>query len=261
MKTRKQSFFTLLISFVGIFCFTQCKDAKETVVTKLLTAEAKKLNDQCPIQINEFVRIDSAKVEDGMKFVTYATIIYMDANSLSMDDFVRISKPDIVYAIQTKKELDPVRALGVIFIYSYTDINGKLLGEITIAPEDYNQPIKESAARGMSALKEGDLSLLLNSVVSGLKQALPMEVDEITVLEECNLIPPSTLEYVYSLKMKKAEVNPNFDEEMKALLIEELRSDVDIFSMIEAGVTLVYKYKDEAGQEISVLNIVSEDFE
>lgn len=260
MKTHRQSFFILLVSLITIFGLTHCKDAKDTVVTKLLEAEAKKLNEQCPIQLDQVTRLDSCKVEGKMRFVTYVTVSFIDGAMFSLDDFTRMTKPSLVYAVQTNKGMEPVKKAGVVFVYSYRDESGKLFGNIEITPDDYNQEVNEENKELVSSMGEEDLALLLKSTAAGVQQALPMSIDEITTLQNCSFVSPKTLFYEYALSMKKSDVDSNFTSNMKKELIKGIRGDRDIMSMLDGGVIFSYKYNDQDGVEICTINITKDDF-
>lgn len=258
MKTHKPKIVLFFFIFLS-FAFIQCKDAKDTVVTKLLEAEAKKLNAQCPIQLDDVTRLDSCRVEGKMRFVTYVTVSYIDGAVFALEDFARMTKPSLVYAIQTNKAMEPVRKAGVVFVYSYRDNFGKLFSRIEVTPDDYNQPVKVENKEVVSSMSAEDLSLLLKSTAAGVQQALPMAIDDITTLQNCNFIFPKTLSYEYILSMKKSDIDSNFITNMKKELVKGVKKDTEIMNMLNAGVMFNYKYNDEAGVEICIINITKDD--
>lgn len=261
MKTHKQSFVIFMVAFFVIFSLSQCKDAKDTVVTKLMEVEAEKLNAECPIQLNEVTRLDSCKIEGKMRFVIYLTVSFIDGGMLSVEDFTRISKPGLVHAVQTNKDLDPVRKAGVVFVYSYRDTSGKLFGNIEITPEDYNQPINEDNKASASSLQGEDLALLLKSTASGFQQSLPMIIDEMTTLESCTFVAPRTLFYEYTLSMKKSDGGADFASYLKQEVMASMTASKELSDMLSAGVVFSYKYNDKDGVEICTINITEEDFD
>lgn len=259
MKTHKQKL--ILFSLIVMsFVFTQCIDAKDTVVTKLMEVEAEKLNAECPIQLNEVTRLDSCKVEDKMRFVTYLTVSFIDGGVLNVEDFTRISKPGLVHAVQTNENLDPVRKAGVVFIYSYRDTSGKIFGNIEITPEDYNKPINEGDKASASSLQGEDLTLLLKSTASGFQQSLPLTIDEMTTLENCIFIAPRTLFYEYTLSLKKSDAGEDFASYLKQEVMASMTASKELSDMLSVGVIFSYKYNDKDGVEICTINITEKDF-
>lgn len=259
MKTHKQKLAIFFFIFMS-FAFTQCKDAKDTVVTKLLEAEAEKVNAQCPIQLDEVTRLDSCRVEGKMRLVTYVTVSYVDGKMFDLEDYARMVKPSLVYAIQTNKEVDLVKKAGVVFVYLYRDNSGKLFGNIEITPDDYNQQINEDNKELLSSMGEDDLTLLLESTAAGIQQALPIAIDEITTLQNCSFVSPKTLSYEYILAMKKSDIDTDFTSNMKRELIKGIGDDENIMNMLNAGVIFSYKYSDETGVDICTIEVTKDDF-
>ena len=259
MKNLTQATFYLFGLLALSFLFTQCKDAKDTAVTKLLEAQVKVVNNQCPIQVNASVRIDSAQISDKMTLKTFATVAYINAADFNKDEFVKLSKPGLLYNIQTASDLKTARELGVIFVYSYNDDSGKLLGEIKITPDDYNQPIDENQKGDLASMAVNDVDNLLQKVVSGIKPHLPMQVDGVTTLTECKALPDKTLEYIYTINATKKEMGPDFAKNMEAQLKQIIVSTPETKQMVDAGVTLYYIYNDKNGAEICNIKLKADD--
>lgn len=259
MKNLTKTTITVISILVISIFFIQCKDAKKVAITKFLEVQVKTINDQCPIQLNQSVRIDSCKVSDKMTMKTFATISYINANDFNTEEFIQMSKPALLYTIQTNDALKLAREQGVIFTYSYNDDSGKTLGEITIGPDEYNQPIKENDKGDFTSMSSLDADNLLDKIVSGIRQHLPMQVDEITVLTDCQSLSNKTIKYVYTINADKKELNADFAEQMKKNIKNNIINVPDSKKLIDGGVTMIHIYNDKNGIEICNLNLSSKD--
>ncbi|NDV79838.1 hypothetical protein [Dysgonomonas sp. 511] len=259
MKKLNKTIFSVIAAFAIIFSFAQCKDAKEAAVTKLLEAQVNLVNSQCPIQLNQAVRVDSCKITEKMTMKTFATMSFVNAADFKSDEFAKMTKPSLVYTIQTNDELKQARELGVIFVYAYNDDAGKLIGEIKIGPDDYNQPIDEKNKEPMASMSTEDIDSMLQKVVSGIKSHLPMKVDQVTTLVDCKALPEKKLEYVYMLEATAKQLGADFTDNVKTVLVENAKANPEMKQMLEAGVTCVYVYNDKDGKEICRLDLDQSD--
>lgn len=248
----------LFVSFISLF-FIQCKDAKETAITKFLEMQVKAINAQCPMQLNQAVRLDSCKVSDKMTMKTFATISYINANDFNAEEFIEMSKPGLLYTIQTKEDLKMAREQNIIFSYSYNDDSGKVLGEITIGPDEYNQPIKENKKGDFTSMTIQDADNLLEKVISGFRQRLPLTVDEITTLTDVQSLPNKTIRYVYILNVDKKDLDSNFEEILKDNIKNVTMNAPDSKALIDGGVTMNHIYNDKNGKELCNINFSLKD--
>ncbi len=251
-----------LITILAALTFTQCKDAKDAAITKILEVQANTINKQCPIQLNATVRIDSCKIMEKKTLKTFATMSYVNAKDFKADEFESLSKPGLVYTIQTAEDLKQARENEVIFIYSYYDDAGKLLGEITISPEDYNKPIDEVNKGDLKSMSDTDINNTLAKVVSGIKAHLPMIVNGDIDLIDCQSHPGKILEYTYCLKNESIAKfdSITFKKNSKAASLDLSSTNAEIKAMIDAGVICRYIYKDKNSKYLCSFDISASDF-
>jgi hypothetical protein len=259
MKEVRENITYILVAAIFALLSTQCKDAKEAAVTKALEVVVKKINGQCPKQIHQYVRIDSCKVSDKMTIKFFTTVLNIDADFYNAVEFAKFTKPAIVYYVQTRNELKMARDLGVIFVFSYNDDSGKNLGEATVGPDDYNQPIDESR-KDIASMKAEDVDKLLEKMASGIKRLLPMKVDEITALTDFNALPDKTLELVYTINMAKKDLVPNFEDNAKKGMKESIKTMPEFEKMINSGIIVKAIYNDKDGNEICRISLSAEDY-
>lgn len=250
------------MSVMAIFIsFTQCKDVKDAAITKFLELEAEKTNKQCPMQINAAVRIDSCKALAPKTLKYFITMLYVNAADFNVSDFERLTKPGIVYNIQTTDDLKKARDNDITFVYAYNDDKGKLLGEITVTSIDYNKPIDGANKGDMASMSDEDLNYLLKNTISGLKGHLPMQVDEYTELIDCDVLPEKTLQYIYVFKnVSVAQFDSvAFKADQVPAITETLKNAPETKEILDAGGTFLYIYKDRDEKYLCQINVSSKD--
>lgn len=254
---------TLLLMPIAIFLFsfTQCKDIKEAAITKKLEQEVEKLNKQCPIQLNAAVRVDSCKVLPKKTLKFFATILYINSSDFSTADYERLNKPAIVYGIQTAEDMKELRENEVTFIYSYNDGKGRFISDITVTSEDYNKPIDETKKGNMSSMSNKDIDYILQNTISGLKEHLPMMVDESTELIDCKVLPQKTLQYIYTLKnISIAQFDSiAFKANQVPVITGALKNVNETKEILDAGGTFHYIYKDRDEKYLCQISVSSKN--
>ncbi|MFT4224113.1 hypothetical protein [Dysgonomonas sp.] len=246
---------------IFLFSFTQCKDVKEAAITKKLEQEAEKFNKQCPIQANAAVRIDSCKAIPPKTLKYFITMLYVNAADFNVTDFERLTKPGIVYNIQNADDLKEARENNVTFIYAYNDNKRKLIGEITVTSEDYNKPIDEMNKGDMASMSDEDINYLLQNTISGLKEHLPMQVDEYTELIDCKVLPEKTLQYIYIFKnVSVAQFDSvAFKANQVPAITGTLKNASETKEILNAGGTFLYIYKDRDERYLCQISISSKN--
>lgn len=116
-----------------------------------------------------------------------------------------------------------------------------------MTPNDYNKPIDESNKGDIASMTQGDVDNILNKVVSGLEEHLPIAVGDDVELVECDAISGKILEYTYMLKNQTVAKFDSvaFKKEQKEATIKNLSSNKEVGALLSAGVTYVYIYKDK----------------
>lgn len=252
----------LLLSVMTILIsFTQCKDVKDAAITKILELEAEKVNKECPIQLNAAVRMDSCKVLPQKTLKFFATVLYINSADFNPADYERLTKPAIVYGIQTSDEMKQLRENDITFIYNYKDSKGKFLSEITVTSEDYNKPIDETNKGNMASMPDEDIDYILQNSASGLKEHLPLKIDAYTELIDCSVLPGKVLQYTYILKQESIA---QFDSvAFKANQVPTLRTTLkntnETKEILDAGGTFLYIYKDRDEKYLCQISVSSKN--
>ena len=244
------------IALVAILTFTQCSDAKDAVVTKILEVQAKAVNSQCPITLNNMMRMDSCVVLPSKTLKSYFTIT-SGASLFNPKTFEANSKTQLVQAIQANEELKKAREFEVVFIYVYNDPDGKKLGEITITAEDYNKPADELDKTILSDnLTTNDIEQMLEKEVEALQPQLPATISPGMILTECQQAGKSL---VYTYKMTEVNVKGFDSTAFKAantpLIRKNLANTPQVKKGLDAGVTYSYVYRDKDNKYLCLISI------
>lgn len=252
---------TLFTFVIALAIFSSCKDVKDAAITKLLETQAERINKNCPIQLNAAVRVDSCKVLPKKTLKTYATILYVNAADFDAKDFERLTKPALVYSIQTSKDLKEARENEIAFIYSYNDDKGKSLGEITIISEDYNKPIDNSNKGDVASMKDEDINSILEKSISGMQDRLPMSIGNDIDLVDCEVLPGKILKYTYVIKNQSLASTDTtaMKVQSKTASIQMLKNTKEAKDLIDAGVTYLYIYKDKDEKHLCQIDISAKD--
>lgn len=249
-----------VIAISAILIFTQCSDAKDKVVTKALEVIATSVNQECPVKVNSVTTMDSCRVMPGRVLKTFYTIAMVDAKHFDAATFERSSKPGLVYNIQTNDVFKVARDYDVVFIFEYKDDKGESLGEISVKPEDYNQPIDEANKGGISMVSDEDVIKMLEAEVAGMKSRLPMQIEAGLSLTDCE-VKGKTIEYTYQLTTVTASKidAKTFQKQAKNNTLTNLKSSEQIRQMLEGGVVYSYLYQDKNGKDVCRVDITKDD--
>lgn len=258
MKTLLSIILRITVSAAILLSFTQCQDLKEAKIRRFLLAEVDKINEDCPQQLNAEIRLDSCKVAEPITLKTYATMINVNAKYYNSDSFYKITQPNLVYAIQTNEDLKQAKDYGVTFTYVYYDAYGKLMSEIIITPEDYNQPIDHNKGGALNSIEKDGVEITLQKLIESTKLALPMQIDEITTLTNVELQADNTLSYICMVNIEKKDMNEHFEENLKLALHNQVNYNEEIKTLLKAKATIKYLYVDKNNEKLCEI-ILTED--
>lgn len=248
-----------LIILISIsLLFTQCNDIKDIMAKRFLMIEVEKINKDCPKQLSHEIRLDSCKVADRITLKTYATMIHVDADYYNADAFYKMTKPSLVYTIQTSEDFKQAKDYDVTFMYVYNDVKGKRITEITITPEDYNKPIDKNSMGVINSIEEDSIEITLKSLAENLKESIPMQIDKTTTLTNVELSENNILEYTYIVAIDKKDINKDFATNMKIAFDENAKHNSEIQKILKAKATLKYIYLDRNNTQLCEI-ILTED--
>lgn len=251
MKNISKQILPLIIVAAILLLFTQCTDK----VQKAIENNAKELNGQCPLEVDEITRLDSCSpLPHTLKYnytLKLNTVETMDTNI-----YKERLTPALLYKIQTNNLLNDLKKNKVSFIYSYKDKNGRQVANITILPDDYNK----APVAPKNTLEGNDLTSSLQQIVDEQKRMLPADFpDQAISMTDCRLLPPATLSYTYKLTDKVAEGfdSVQFKQTSRETIIPNLKQSAQ--NLVEKEVTIQYVYTDKNDKYLCTLTFRPEE--
>ncbi|TXE10743.1 hypothetical protein ES711_02215 [Gelidibacter salicanalis] len=126
---------------VGLIAFAISYYAVQQFFKPDLEAELKEaavqLNKQAPLQVDQFVRLDSAASKGTTNFMYYYTLIDIDKSEVNVDTINKYIKPDLIENIKTHPDLKIYRDHNITMEYKYYDKNGEFATAISVTPDLY----------------------------------------------------------------------------------------------------------------------------
>ena len=100
----------------------------------------------------------------------------------------------------------------------------------------------------------------LAATASQINATLPMMVDQNTRLDTTIAMPGQKFCYVYTIvNMDPMPASDDIEAIMRPLLLNNYRTAPEMQELRDANVTLVYKYRDEQGRQLSTFEIAVAD--
>lgn len=131
MKKLTKFGFSLVAILSISLLFVQCKDAKDAVVQKYLEGQSELLNKQLPLDMGGMI-LEKCTVEKNNTLKLSMTI-----NSDVEEFDTAAGKTAAIQSIKNSPEGKQSQQLGISYAYEYKNASGKVIGEVTITPEDY----------------------------------------------------------------------------------------------------------------------------
>lgn len=112
---------------------------KKPAYDKVLMNIASELNESCPIMVDNMTRLDNAITLPDKVFQYNYTIINLVKDSIDLDKIKSNLEPTITNYVKTNPDMQTMREYETTFKYSYKDMNGVFLFDITVKPEQYKE--------------------------------------------------------------------------------------------------------------------------
>ena len=110
---------------------------KKTPIDKNLVEIASELNKSCPITVDSLTRLDNTVALPNKVFQYNYTLNYESRELIDIEGLKTYLSPRIVNDVRTNPGMKFVRDNKVTVNYSYKDLNGEFLFQISVKPEDY----------------------------------------------------------------------------------------------------------------------------
>lgn len=97
----------------------------------------------------------------------------------------------------------------------------------------------------------------LEKTVEDIKDQFPMQIDQFTRVDSASVIPPSTLQYYFTLTQEeKATIElDTIKKYLKPKVIENIKTNPEMEDLKKNKVTLGYQYHDKNGDSVYTLMV------
>jgi hypothetical protein len=141
-KKRKNLIIGLTVAFVviglmGAAFFGMQNVIKPFFTGKVMETAVKKVNENCPMMVDQYTRLDSASVISQNAMQYNYTLINTALEEVNQDTVKKYVFPEIIQNVKTSPDLKALRNLKTTLIYSYRDKNGLAILKFPITPEMY----------------------------------------------------------------------------------------------------------------------------
>lgn len=130
---KKQSLCLILLLAIGLL-FTQCSE--ESRIKTFLDVQAKAVNLQCPMRVDDVTTLDKCEVSDNRTF-RYSYTVNTKASDVDTTLVKNTLKPNLINRLKTIPEIQKFRDYEVNIEYIYNDTKGNKIFQIDIAPNEY----------------------------------------------------------------------------------------------------------------------------
>lgn len=126
-----------VIAFALAFFGTQyfLKDNKNLTDEMQIFADG--INEECPVKVDKYSRLDSVTVIDEKTFQYNYTLLDVAKAEVNLDTANKYIKPGLIEQAKSKPYLKPFRDNKVTFIHHYLDKNGEFVTDMKVTPEIY----------------------------------------------------------------------------------------------------------------------------
>jgi hypothetical protein len=131
------AFKAVAVIAIGMAVLTgNCRKASYTTI---LLQNAIDMNRKCPLQIDEWTRLDSTTAGPGKTFTYYYTLVNQTRKRIDAKSMEDRLKPLLINNMKTNRDLEVLRKNGITMCYTYYDKNGQCVLNIRVKPEDYRK--------------------------------------------------------------------------------------------------------------------------
>ena len=123
----------LILVVLSQFYFYQGTNALDSEITELVA----KYNKNCPLIIQEGIRLDSVSLPDNKAAQYNLTLLHVEKKTADITLIQKEIEKSLVSTVKANPGLQAFRDNDFALFYSYSDQNKVFLFKITIAPDQY----------------------------------------------------------------------------------------------------------------------------
>ncbi len=230
---------TYFLLFISVLFFSACSKSKK--IDPQLQTAVEAMNKQLPMKVDPVTSL--MKVEalpgDVMKYS------YQVTTKTDIKDTLTAKKTfsrKILYNLKNNPSLSVLTEKNVTFVHSYSDNKGKYLFSVTTTPDDYKKDLPNLA-----------LSELLPQMAWFNSLLLPMKLDNVTELKNCQFAAPDTLVMTYSLDNSNLDFNDNAVSMLKQTLVRSTKADISSKEAKDKNAIFKHVYVKSKGGNITIV--------
>lgn len=207
-----------------------------------LKLAADQTNKQCPYQVdNSTILVNVEALPENILKYNYKVNLKEEIKDTIKAK--RLFRHKILYNIKNNPSLKSLRDAKVSFVYSYKDTKDRYLFQIKITPNEY---LKDQTS---------DLSLaeLIESAADFNKNLIPMQLDEVTVMKDCQYAAPDTLVMIYDLNANRDQISETKLILFKETLIKSTKADASSTELRDKNCIFKHVYEFPSGEPITIV--------
>lgn len=138
IKPKKGKTLGIIVGAIAfILAYFGTKQLFKTDLESNLQKAARELNEQTPVQMDQYTRLDSASAKGTTNFIYYYSLIDIEKSEVNLDTVNKYIRSGIIENVKTSPELKVYRDHNITMDYIYYDKNGDLVTKISVTPELY----------------------------------------------------------------------------------------------------------------------------
>ncbi|MCQ2225758.1 MAG: hypothetical protein MJZ14_08580 [Paludibacteraceae bacterium] len=256
----KKIFFPFLALLLLV---SSCKDSVSTFVIEKAVAT---LNSELPLSSGQYITMDSAVCNSNQKVVSlYYTVAFPESVELDMDKHINsLDEATIANVVSNGMRKDP-KIVSIFDLMADQDFtldlvycgDGRIIRTFSISKDVYGHDLAESD------VTNSEISHM-RTEFANLKKQLPVRIDEVTILNDCNLDEEKKLvTYVYQLSLGENEYSEEELEEIVSLLRGNLLSVIagpNMALYTKNNFSFNYQYFDSNNELLFEIPFTPEDY-
>ncbi len=236
----KKSFLLLLIVIVFI---SGCVGDK--VLNVKLNAIVSELNKKCPMPVDvATVLVNAEALPNGVLKYNYKLKAAVDLFDTITAQ--RVFRRKIMYNLRNNPDLKALTDMELTFLYDYSDMGGKHLLQVNVAPDEYKH------RNGKGYVSNQNLAILIPDMAWNNRLFLPLSLDQYTVWTDSQFAAPDTMVMAYDVDDSQIDMK-NFSVSMlKETLVKSTKSDRSSQELKDKGCIFKHVYHLGKGNDFQI---------
>lgn len=248
-----------LFIFIFIFIISSCGKSERDPDIKFMEEAMAEANQRASRALDYITVFDSCRILPDKTLAYYYTL---QINLVKTDTVALkyLYKESAIYNFMNDSALSPLREKLITCRYVYFSPVGRVLLDFSISPDFYLTQESDFQKK----VSDDKIYELLKASADFYNPQMPREIESRIVLTHVEAQYPRTLNYtclVEGVKKKDVDYDLTDLDEIKSVLIDEIRDDKSTQLLKNNDVTFGYTYTDEDGIELYTIELVPEEYQ